>query len=275
MDLGLIYPASLGNIRKQKKSGEWKNRIIQDLKCNSVNATASTWERVVLPRGLDHARDLARSSANQSRVEVLVLDFTDAFMTVPLHQDELKYNCAMVPNLFGDGKEWCVVWRVLGFGGKSNPLVYSRVASFAARSGPSLSSCASLLLQVYIDDPAIVVFGSSVECTKEIDCLLLWWLCLGFRLAWTKGSHAVAAPQCILQRPPSLVHDWVGIRFHVSEGVTILSLTSEFIESTLQATTPFLRKRGSAPLSAARSLVGKAARVAQVVADTMPFSAAL
>jgi len=54
-----------------------------------------------------------------------------------------------------------------------------------------------------------------------------------------------------------------------------MSLTSEFIESTLQATTPFLRKRGSAPLSAARSLVGKAARVAQVVPDAMPFSAAL
>ena len=48
---GPVFPAPLGNVRRQKRDGTFKNRIIQDLKANGVNRASTTRERVVLPRG--------------------------------------------------------------------------------------------------------------------------------------------------------------------------------------------------------------------------------
>ena len=59
----------------------------------------------------------------------------------------------------------CVVWKVLGFGGKPNPLVYSRAASFAMRTGQALfsqspSAVCRVRGQLYVDDPAVGFSGS-------------------------------------------------------------------------------------------------------------------
>ena len=79
-----------------------------------------------------------------------------------------------------------MVWKVLGFGGHSNPLVYSRVASFGARTDqallhhePSLSGIGRGRLQVYVDDPALVVEGSLVEQQEAVHVAVLWLLVLG------------------------------------------------------------------------------------------------
>ena len=124
--LGPDLPGTAGNVRKRKHDGSLKNRIIQDLKTNQVNLTASTHERTVLPRGIDHGIDFA-ALAQRARgcsggvVKVLILD---AFMSIPLHEEERRFNVAVLqqPPFVGSGR--VIVWRVLGFGGKSNPLVY-------------------------------------------------------------------------------------------------------------------------------------------------------
>ena len=61
----------------------------------------------------------------------LILDFKDAFMTVPLHRSEQPYNCCEVPEGITRTRQTAfegevasgtfVVWRVLGFGGRPNP----------------------------------------------------------------------------------------------------------------------------------------------------------
>ena len=64
---------------------------------NSINAAVVLRERQVLPRPIDHARDMGLLTENLRRGEVLttlVLDFKDAFMSIPLHQDERIFNCA-------------------------------------------------------------------------------------------------------------------------------------------------------------------------------------
>lgn len=123
----------------------------QDLRRNSVNAAVRLPERQVLPRPIDHAMDLV--NLNEARGEgeslmVLVLDFKDAFMSIPLHAAEQPFNCTQLAQPIRLGREQldeaeategrCIVWRVLGFGGKPNPLVYSRAASFAMRSAQAL-----------------------------------------------------------------------------------------------------------------------------------------
>ncbi|CAK0863499.1 unnamed protein product [Prorocentrum cordatum] len=161
---GQIFPASLGNVRKRRHDGSFKNRIIQDLKTNKVNLTASTHERAVLPRGIDHGVDLAAMAQHALRcsegvVKVLILDFKGAFMSIPLHEQERRFNVAVLqqPPSVDSGR--VIVWRVLGFGGKSNPLVYSRFASFVARSTQAMLSADACRLQLYVDDPALTLAG--------------------------------------------------------------------------------------------------------------------
>ena len=83
---------------------------------------------------------------------------------------------------------------MLGFGGHVNPLVYSRVATFAARSGQALlqharevSSFAHGRIQLYVDDPAVVLEGTDQERNDAVDVLVLWWLLLGIPFSWKKG----------------------------------------------------------------------------------------
>ena len=72
----------------------------------------------------------------------MIIDYKNAFMTVPLHPEEWPYNCSVAPQGVTRSRKPLdhgepqtgsfVVWRVLGFGGKLNPLLYSRIATVAA-----------------------------------------------------------------------------------------------------------------------------------------------
>jgi hypothetical protein len=141
-----VHPAPLGCVSKAKEDGTWKHRLIQDLRANHVNAAVQLPERQVLPRGVDHGRDMAKLAAlrgNEEKVKTLILDFKDSFMSVPLSLGEQRFNCAHAEfdlkrtreALYDDEPKVgnFVVWRVLGFGGKPNPLIFSRVASIASR----------------------------------------------------------------------------------------------------------------------------------------------
>merc|ERR1712085_234215 len=180
------HPAPLGNVSKRKEDGSFKHRLIQDLKANGVNGAVALPERQVLPRGIDHGVDLAtlgHDLAEGEDVFTLVLDFKDAFMSIPLHEDERRFNCAHTgfqlsrtrPSIYDGEPErgGFVVWRTLCLGGRPNPLVFSRVASFACRTAQALlgTSVASVpcpdspsagRAQVYVDDPIV-----SVRATEE------------------------------------------------------------------------------------------------------------
>eukprot|EP00971_Amphidinium_carterae_P309379 6147980-Amphidinium_carterae.1 len=73
------------------RHGKTKDRLITDLR--KANLLSSRSERVVLPRPLDHARCLGRMQSKWGSSAVLVLDFADAYHTVPLHRDEQRF-CA-------------------------------------------------------------------------------------------------------------------------------------------------------------------------------------
>ena len=120
-----------------------------------------------------------------------MIDFKNAFMTVPLHPGEQAFNTSVAPHSVRRSRPELydaeppsgtfLVWRVLGFGGHSNPLTYSRVASFAARSGqallmdpPSEGQVAQTRLQLYVDDPAVTLEGTTDQQHTAIDLLTLW-----------------------------------------------------------------------------------------------------
>ena len=124
-------------------------------------------------------------------------------MSVPLTQSELRHNCChveegvtlkrskLIPEEATCGN--CVVWRVMGFGGRPNPLVFARFASLAFRTGQALCEAmhpgeVAVRSQLYVDDPAITLSGTPTNMSSTIDDILGWWLVLGLPLAWEKGS---------------------------------------------------------------------------------------
>ena len=146
-----IHPAPMGTVTTLKPDGSRKDRCIQDLRANSVNRAVTLPERQVLPRPLDHAKDLAKLSQACGQGEVvltMILDFADAFMGIPLAQEERPFNATVLAKPVNRGRppEYegepeagsCVVWAVLGFGGRPNPLIFGRAASFAMRAGQAL-----------------------------------------------------------------------------------------------------------------------------------------
>ena len=117
--LGKCHPAPLGNLRKVKKGGSFKDRVLLDLKWNRNNEMVVTPERVVLPRGIDHAIDLAEVSTNGGTTYTLVLDYSDAFHYIPLATAERRFCCCNIPGL------GFLVFRGMGFGGRSFPYVFN------------------------------------------------------------------------------------------------------------------------------------------------------
>ncbi|CAK0901597.1 unnamed protein product [Prorocentrum cordatum] len=211
---GQIPPAPLGNVRKARPDGTFKNRIIQDLLINCVNLAASTHERVVLPRGVDHGADLAAlarraGQISGGQVQVLILDFQDAFMMVPMHESERRFNVAVLRDPPLEGRGRVIARRALGCGGKSNPLVYSRLGSFIARSTQAMLCSDECRLQLYVDDPALTLAGTEAMNQLNADVALRWWLALGLGLAWKKGVFAVGG------------HQWIGIRFDIVGRVAV------------------------------------------------------
>merc|ERR1712051_53604 len=97
-------------------------------------------------------------------------------MTVPLAASERRFMCSQTEHLVSrkraavrpdePAQGQFLVWRVLGFGGRSNPLVYSRIVGLVARmtqalaTGGSASPLAELWYQLYVDGPAYVFAGS-------------------------------------------------------------------------------------------------------------------
>ena len=256
-----------------------------DLRASSVNEASVVSERQVLPRFGDHAHDVAVASEMASDMGVFILDFKNAFMSLPLARSEMGYNASVIPEglersreaLYGEEpvRGTVLIWRVLGFGGHSNPLTYSRAATFAARSAQALLSSPVVgshawalgRMQLYVDDPALTLAGPTVQQQLSVDLVVAWWLCLGIPLSWDKGSLACSAA----------AHDWIGVTFQCRQpGTCTMTVPNKFHQEVLVLARLFADPSTStAPLAKAHALCGKAGRLAQVVPEVRPFTSAL
>jgi len=287
---GPIVTAPLGTISKQRPDGSMKHRVIMDLRLNHVNDTVSMPERQVLPTAFSHALDMTELAAglgpNQA-VNTLVLDVRDAFMGIPLAAEEMAYNACQLDLSVKRGRPaiipeeaWTgtfVVWGVLGFGGRPNPLVFARAISFAARSAQALlrtsakctqgsAQAAPGRLQMYVDDPTLAVAGSASECELAVDLVLLWWRALGLPLAWSKGVYS------------STEHTWIGANFRtVAAPVphTIVTVPPQFAAALHLSLEPFARDHGSVSQTQVNQTLGRVARLAYIVPPVRPYVAAL
>ena len=158
------------------------------------------------------------------------------------------------------------------FGGHTNPLVYSRVATFAARTAQALlingeaEGLAEARLQLYVDDPALTVAGSPTEQHRTIDVFVLWLLVLGIPLSWSKGVYA-----------DKLHHTWIGVTFASREpGTCTMTVPETFRTSLLALARTFSDEQvRTQPIARAQQLCGRMGRSAQIIPATRPFGQAL
>ncbi len=176
-------------------------------------------------------------------------------MALPLHEQERCYNATVVPEglqrtrppLHPEEPEHghCIVWRVLGFGGKPNPLIFARAASFAARTAQALLSpkrrkkqrrlarrkvkLAAARLELYVDDPVLALAGSSEQIDASIDLCCLWWTLLGVPLAWGKGQVA---------DPRAQKFSWIGVDFHIDDNGRVIMSSPTPISRTWTSSSP-------------------------------------
>ena len=114
--LWVILARILPRLEAQSHPGPTKELCKQRGK-SSGKASVTPW--------VDHALDLAKLTSQTSldNVEVLILDFKDAFMSLALADSEKPYNCSVLESPLTRSREplfdgevtsgTCIVWRVL------------------------------------------------------------------------------------------------------------------------------------------------------------------
>ena len=289
-----LVTAPLGCVSKQRPDSTWKHRVILDLRMNAVNQAASLPERQVLPTCYQHAADLAqlaregeRTQTAQRTVSTMILDFRDAFMGIPLAQSEWAFNACEVkkpirrtrpPATTDEAEEGrVIVWTVLGFGGRANPLVFARCAAFACRSAQGLlrpswgaSGCTSAgptRLQMYVDDPVATTLGTPEETATAIDLIMLWWMLLGIPLALPKGVLSDGE------------HTWIGALYTLRASPrgwsAVVTVPQKFADELYELLGEFSRGQGHVSKTTVEKVLGKAGRLAYVIPPARAFVGAL
>jgi hypothetical protein len=119
-------------IIKPRPDGTEKVRIIIDMLRIGINALVRLSERILLPRLRDvvaNAMWMMGQCLEGEEIEQVVIDFLDAFKTLPVREEERPLQIARADcNTF-------VGYDTIVFGGGGSPLSWGRAAAFLGRSG--------------------------------------------------------------------------------------------------------------------------------------------
>jgi hypothetical protein len=248
--------SKLGLIIKQKPEGV-KRRIILDLRRSGGNKKAKLPEKLVLPRPKD-AINMFRNVFEQRRPcgadegysrELVVVDISDAFMSLAVHEAELPH--ALAPEVNGPN---FYLFVALLFGFKTAPLLWSRIAALISRLLQSLVQGKEAQHQTYLDDGLWILQGTLVERNSVLSMILTTLFALGLKVSLKKGLRSTQV-------------QWVGVRFTLTEDSIILSLPDKLLEELIQ-TLQSWDKAGMAPIKELRQVAGRASWVSGILPRT-------
>ena len=111
--------------------------------------------------------ELFKSQASGDGVELLTLDFRDAFKQ--LHVVPLEH-----PFLAGAAMDGYFSYRTVLCGVGSGPLVWCRVATWVMRSTQTWLSAGRAQTNCFLDDPVIALRGTSAQRRELAMGVLLW-----------------------------------------------------------------------------------------------------
>ena len=238
----------LGLIVKEKAEGI-KRRIIIDLRRSGGNLKASLPEKLVLPRPRDAVESIRnvfslrrddREGPGYAR-ELVVIDISDAFMTLGVHGDELQHTLA--PHV--EDPDQFYLFCALLFGYKTAPLLWSRVAALLARLLQSLVSADEAQHQVYLDDALWVLQGTLASRNSLLAMLLTTMASIGFKVSLKKGERATQVL-------------WIGVQFSLHEDILLVTVPKKFIDTLLETISNW---KGMASIKELRTTCGRLSRL--------------
>ena len=260
----------VGCIVKTKEDGTVKSRLIFDGRRSGVNGMIKCRERVTLPRISDVATGFLQLVSNNqagfpdSYIELMALDFKDAFNMLQLRADE---RCYVVIKGQDDEEGWSryYVCNCVVFGLATGPL-WSRVAAAAMRLGQAVLKSHETDINCYIDDPLIVSVASSPQQhTRHLLYYTGLWLSLGLEVSWKK-----------VHRGQEL--QWIGFKLSVC-GPDSLDLHVELADAKrdklLQVFDQLEQSRGMMPLQLLQYAVGVLGWLSSAIPAARPWLAIL
>ena len=153
-----------------------------------MNRKAAIPERGVLPRLRDVVQMvlvLLPKHPKQGLALLAVTDFGDAFKHLIAHPAERRYMCGVAGKR---GKEKPFAYRAVLYGHIAGPLVWARLAAAVFRATASLQGESDGAAQCYVDDPILVVSGTSREQQRRLLKWFLLWRALGLDISWRKAQ---------------------------------------------------------------------------------------
>ena len=182
----------------------------------------------------------------------LVLDFSNAFWTVPLDLKERKF-------FVGRVRGWHLVYNTTAQGSRNAPLSWCTLIAMVARLTQGLfCPLREARMQVYVDDPALAVCGNA-KARNRIICLTMtiWTIC-GFKLAFGKGQRGQQV-------------QWIGGDITIAAGLVTVSIPDEKCQELLSLTND-IQSGNVVACKKLRTYSGKANSIASLVDVMRPPS---
>ena len=196
-----------------EKEGVLKHRLILDCRVSGANDAARRCERILLPKAWDivaSTMELKKKATRGEVIELMVLDFADAFYMLPLLPREKKYFVAHFQGEF-------YLWDRIAQGSLNGPNAFGRLSALTARMSQSLFPASAMQLQIYTDDPCAVLRGRPKAVRRMAVILALFWRALWWGLSFHKG-----------QLGPEV--NWIGFAFKLDAVGIRVSIKQEFMD---------------------------------------------
>jgi len=257
---GSLVLSDLVVVEKTKPDGTKKRRIILNCKSSGVSRVSKKTERVRLPRVMDVVFDTMEiccgSAAEQGtdEAEFYVVDVEEAYWNVPVAPQEWKYFCTKLRS-----RIWVFLRATQG--SRGGPLLWARTKAFTARLGQAVVPVKKCRINVYVDDPVIVVIGAKPTRERFVAKILLVWLAVGLAMSWHKA-----------QRGHSVT--WTSAQLDVSLKRIIVKIKPELLEALQNDAVEFL-KGNVISAKRLRTFVGRAVHVSSLIMFWIPFVAQL
>ena len=189
----------------------------------------------------------AHRAGEEKDMELLLIDISDAFMTLAVHREEWKH--CVAPDL----KEGMyVIFVALLFGFKTAPLLWSRVAALLSRLLQSTMDPCEAQHQNYLDDGLWCLQGRRERRNVLLAFLLYTLKALGLNVALQKG-----------QRSTSVV--WIGVKYTlIANEQLAMTLPEKFLAEVLDELRAW-DKRGMIPVKDLRKMCGRISWLAGIL----------
>ncbi len=254
------------HVLTKERLGKTKRRLILDCKRSGLTDASRKAERALLPRAVDVVDDILSlecDAAAGEGVQILVLDFSDAFWQIPLHPTERRYFTTRVRN------RWYAFLRAAQ-GSRGAPLLWGRTVGLVMRLTQGLYPPRKGRIECYVDDP-LACFSGTAERRAALAALTIYvWLALGFALAFGKGQWSLAAAtwtSASFSVSAVQANDSWGYRTVISVDVAV---KEELVRDLIELSFDILKSNVCA-VKRLRTYLGKATHVASLVKLLSPF----